>query len=216
MPIVGLMLLFPTMIALQKWIQPTPEDEKVNDESKCLLLTFTALVLSLLFNISLPFFLTDKIVFGLLAANLAPLAFPLFFRHTFSEDAISRKVASGFLLLFSLQCGLVSLVCFPQGLLLLMSSFFITLPFVRHEIPGFLMLLAHPIILAIVTYSGYQMNFGHQELPGVGELKEVLINLYSNENSNLYQLWMYSVLPIWSSLWTFHALKKGPEKLKAD
>lgn len=217
MPIVGLMLLLPACLALHKWVESDLEIEK--STHNLFAHVFAALLGSFLISSVLPYLVANSfphwLFYAIAVGNIFPISFPIMSQTSFPIDERVRKVESTLLLAFSLQCGLVSLVCFPQGLILLVSSLFIVAPFLHSKVPRAVMLLAHPVVLLTASWAIYNYLFETSQISTMGEVENATLAMYSNENSNVYQLWMYSALPIWSALWTCRNLIR-PGKLKVS
>ena len=216
MPIVGMMLLLPAGVALHKWVQSEPDDAQKDGEHSSLLSNiFRTVFCTSICTVLLPYLTSVYFPAGIFTAimlvNFLPVFLPVFACGIETDDAV-RKIESTVLLLFSLQCGLVSLVCFPQGLILLISSLFITIPFLHPKVPKWLMILGHPVFLLLITYGIYQSQFGNFEF-NISEVENAVVKLYENDNSNVYKLWNFSVLPVWAALWSCR-YNLRPAKLK--
>jgi len=209
MPTVGLMLLLPTLIALRKWVQAEECDPSCVASLNLLVLASSAF--SLVFAFLLPnlaaHFAPNLLFTSIALANVLPFVSAGVVVRQSSEALKSNssnmfRVQSSVLLLFALQCGLAALVCFPQGLALLISGAFVVFPLHREQCPQVAMLPAHPVVLLSSGFLLYRFIFGSFESPSLELFEQEAVRLFWNENSNLYQLWMYSALPVWSALWT--------------
>ena len=125
---------------------------------------------------------------------------PIFVPKFLSDEKSNSKGESFLLLLFTLQSALISLVCFSQGLPILITGVFVVLPFIKSELPKGLLLLAHPIVLLLATYTIYLYIFSSVVID-YHELESKVLYMFNSENSNLYSIWMFSVLPVWSAIW---------------
>ena len=233
MPIVGMMLLLPAMTALQKWIN-SEETEKVGkflgkSVSNGILALFLAIVLPSLAKKMAPKYIfpaicisnigmiwkqiqtkskiaENNLVIFLTFKIFKSLSVPIFIPTCLTAEKPNSKGECFLLLIFTLQTALISLVCFSQGLPILITGICIVLPLIQSKTPKGLVLIAHPVTMLVATYALYMYLFSAVQID-YSDLESKTLYIFNSENSNLYNIWMFSVLPVWSSIWAGHRIQ---------
>ena len=164
------------------------------------------------------------------------LVFPVIMGYYYSNAEIHQKIRSLTLILFVLQCGLLALLCFPQGkfqkywflcshnkniifetekaLYLAISSLFIVLAI---KVKKWFILGAHPFIFCLIDVC-CEFYFESETLYNfdlVSVISAWQKKIYLSEYSNMYTLIMFSALPIWSALYVV-ALSAKSSNIPSD
>ena len=134
------------------------------------------------------------------------LSVPIFIPTCLTAEKPNSKGECFLLLIFTLQTALISLVCFSQGLPILITGICIVLPLIQSKTPKGLVLIAHPVTMLVATYALYMYLFSAVQID-YSDLESKTLNIFNSENSNLYNIWMFSVLPVWSSIWAGHRIQ---------
>ena len=146
---------------------------------------------------------------------LLPVLLPIVMnRARTNQKPFHSKTEASVLLLFSLQCGLVSLLCFPQALYLSITAVF-TIIASKYRKP-WMIILSHPIIFFVADQSRCLFLDETDECDwSISGYSDWINRIVTSEYSNVYSLLLFSALPIWSTLF-YTSLTKKSSKIKTE
>ena len=139
-----------------------------------------------------------------------PVLLPILMNRS---DIFHSKTEAAVLLLFSLQCGLVSLLCFPQALYLSITAVF-TIIASKYRKP-WMILLTHPIIFFVADQSRCLFLETDECDWSISGYSDWINRIVTSEYSNVHSLLLFSALPIWSALF-YTSLTKKSSKTKTE
>ena len=143
-----------------------------------------------------------------------PVLLPILInRKDRSDRPFHSKTEAAVLLLFSLQCGLVSLLCFPQALYLSITAVF-TIIASKYRKP-WMIILTHPIIFFVADQSRCLFLETDECDWSISGYSDWINRIVTSEYSNVHSLLLFSALPIWSALF-YTSLTKKSSKTKTE
>merc|ERR1712048_1296362 len=192
MPTVGLLLALPLLFGLKRWLMS--DDMQLGNFAveikSVLLLAFGSQLLNwvglMLSRLQAQYILPA----GLLCLVVLPLI------SLVCRKSYHPKISSAIILLYSLQCGLLSLVCFSQALFLAMGGLFITIAFKRDK--PHLLLLAHPVLLfSLAALASFYLD---TETLDLSVLVDFWRQILDSDYSSLPEIMAFSAVPTWCAL----------------